>query len=274
MYCEELIPDSKLRVLRVKNRHCEGLVSPYGAHVLSYIPEGGREVLMVSRSSRFEAGQPIRGGVPVCWPWFGDAAEPMHGIARRQYWTFAGAATAADGGDTLSFTLEIDRPQRLAARFEVSFGAVLTMRLWSINRGDRDFVLSEALHTYFAVGDIARITVYGLEHTSWIDTVGDAFRSMPGESGALTFAGETDRIYASIAKVAIDDPVLKRRIIVSKHGSAETVVWNPWQDKAARMADFGDEEYHTMLCVEAGNMTGTILAPGQPHLLEQQIRVL
>ena len=268
--------DSQLPAAFVSNRYCRGAVSPFGAHVLSYVPEGEKDLIMVSECSIYAPPKAIRGGVPVCWPWFGPAAQPMHGVARIQYWNLAAVRKESDGSDTLVFELSITEPHRLGAVFEVHFGAKLSMRLTTVNQGDTPFALGGALHTYFSVGEIEKVTISGLGGSTYCDRAGGG--NIPGChcAGDFGFTAETDNIYASDAAVTIIDPVMARKILVEKSGSHATVVWNPWIEKAKNMADFGDEEYHRMVCVEAANCGDDIvtLAPRMSHTLSQTVSLL
>ena len=267
---------SQLPAAFVSNRYCKGAVSPYGAHVLSYVPEGERDLIMVSELSAYEPPKAIRGGVPVCWPWFGPAGKPMHGVARIQYWEMTAAKKEDDGSDTLVFELSVTEPHRLDARFEVNFGAKLAMRLTTVNRGDAPFALGGALHTYFSVGEIEKLTISGLGGSTYCNRAGGG--DIPGClcKGDFGFTAETDNIYASDAAVTIIDPVFKRRILVEKSGSHATVVWNPWIEKSKLIGDFRDDEYHVMVCVEAANCAGDIvnLKPGAAHTLTQTISLI
>ena len=262
--------DSKLPTAFISNRFCSGAVSLYGAHVLSYIPKDQEEVLMISEKSLFNPPKGIRGGIPVCWPWFGSDPAPSHGIARIQFWELKNAVPQADGSDTLTFELSVAEPHELTLTLEVNFGASLTVAATTVNRGKSSFLLGEALHTYFRVGEIAETLIRGLGGASFDNRLNDQTARAPEVFG---FRAETDNIYHSEAAVTIEDPVLKRRIRVEKQNSRDTVVWNPWIDKSKRMADFGDEEYHRMVCVEAANCFGNRidLAPGAAHTLVQKI---
>lgn len=268
--------DSQLPAAFVSNCYCRGAVSPFGAHVLSYVPEGEKDLIMVSEHSVYAPPKAIRGGVPVCWPWFGPAAQPMHGVARIQYWNLAAVRKESDGSDTLVFELSITEPHRLGAVFEVHFGAKLSMRLTTVNQGDTPFALGGALHTYFSVGEIEKVTISGLGGSTYCDRAGGG--NIPGChcAGDFGFTAETDNIYASDAAVTILDPVMARKILVEKSGSHATAVWNPWIEKAKNMADFGDEEYHRMVCVEAANCGDDIvtLAPRMSHTLSQTVSLL
>ena len=263
--------NSQLPTAYIANRFCTGAVSLFGAHILSYIPEKQEDLLWISQSSHLEAPKAIRGGIPICWPWFGGDPAPAHGVARIQYWNLTDAVSLPDGSDTLSFELTITEPHELTARLKVNFGAKLTVALTTVNTGKTDFLLGDAIHTYFRIGEISRTRIHGLGGAVAENRVDNTEFTAAQEP--FVFSGETDHIYHSEAAVTIEDPVLKRRILVEKENSRTTVVWNPWIAKSRRMADFGDEEYHTMVCLEAANCSvdRIPLAPGAEHTLIQKI---
>ena len=258
---------------RIENEHATAIISRYGAHILSFAPRSTGELLMISGKSEWAMGAPIRGGVPVCWPWFGGAGNPAHGIARRQLWDLVELRTEADNSDTVVLELHTPEPD-LTVRMTANFGASMTMTLTTRNTGSAPWLLSQALHTYFAASAIANVEVSGLENAGYVDTVGGVRREMPGVPETIRFAEETDRYYHSAAPVILTDAGNGRKLRISKEGSNETVVWNPWIAKAQRMPDFGDEEYLQMLCIEAANIPGVELAPGAEHTLTQRIEVL
>ncbi len=262
--------DSRLPTAYIANRFCRGAVTLYGAHILSYIPDGQKDVLMVSEKSLFEPPKGIRGGIPVCWPWFGSNPAPSHGVARIQFWELKNAVSLPDGSDTLTFELTVTEPHELTVSLEVNFGAALTVAVTTVNNGKTSFLLGEAIHTYFSVGEITETKIRGLGGATLDNRLNNQISTAPDVFG---FQAETDNVYHSEATVTIEDPVLKRKIKVEKQFSRDTVVWNPWIDKSKRMADFGDEEYHGMVCVEAANCfdNRVDLAPGAKHTLIQKI---
>jgi glucose-6-phosphate 1-epimerase len=250
-------------------------VSVDRAHVVSYEPVGQSPVLWLSRESRFAAGAAIRGGVPLCFPWFGahasDSKLPAHGFARTREFRYLGSRSE-QGVTRLSFELAADDatralwPHEFVARHHVALGAELTLEFEVENRGLGSFEFEEALHSYFAVEDARRVRVEGLSGASYADKVAGT-RAVQREA-QVTVEGELDRVYDSAATCVLHDGE-RRRIAIEKSGSATTVVWNPWIDKARRMSDFGDDEYLAMLCVESAN-TGRAkvsLAPGERHAL-------
>jgi D-hexose-6-phosphate mutarotase len=239
----------------------------------------------MSGESRFEAGKPIRGGVPVCFPWFGPKAgspeAPMHGFARILAWTVSAVTRGPDGG--LRAVLELSAaasarggfPHELALSLTLSVGRSLRMALAVRNLNGAPTTFEEALHSYFAVSDVRQVRIRGLEGVGYVDkTV--AMARKPGETGPITIVAETDRVYTgTTGTVTIEDPGWRRRIVVSKAGSATTVVWNPWIAKAKAMPDFGDDEWTGMACVETANAgdDAVTLAPGASHVMTASIEV-
>ncbi len=261
---------SDLPAAFISNKFCTGAVSPYGAHVLSYVPAGKKDLLMISAESPFSEPNGIRGGVPICWPWFGPDPKPAHGTARIQYWKLTGVKHEADGSDTLLFQLSVTEPHRLDVSFEVNFGAKLAMKLTTVNKGSTVYSLTDAIHTYFSVGAIEKTTISGLGGSKVENRLASPSETCPAEFG---FESETDNIYHSSSSVTIIDKSWNRKILVEKSGSKTTVVWNPWIEKSKKMVGFGDEEYHVMVCVEAANCsTDRIeLGAGESHTLAQTI---
>ncbi len=252
---------------------CTGSAYLHGGHVASWRPTGGEEVLWLSGKSNYATGQPIRGGVPICFPWFGpnanDPAAPAHGTVRTRAWGVA--RTAADHtGVTITFhTAEPPWDVRLA----VTFGKTLTTALVIVNDSETQATCEAALHTYFTVGDVKQARITGLSNTAYLDKVGGLNRRNQG-SDPITFTAETDRVYLNTtARVTLEDPALRRRIILTKRGSDATVVWNPWIDKAAKMPDFGDHEWPGMCCIETANVGdhAMTLAPGASHTMSATI---
>jgi glucose-6-phosphate 1-epimerase len=257
----------------------------HGAHVTHWQPaHAAAPVLWVSGHSFWEDGKPIRGGVPICFPWFGphrsDPAAPAHGFGRLVDWTLISAAEGGDDRVRLAFGLEGSRmsaawPFRFAATFEVDIGTTLSMTLEVENRDQTGMAYEEALHTYFAVSDIAGVTISGLERTAYLDKVGGLTRRTQDDT-PVRFSGETDRLYLdTTAACTIEDPGRQRRIVVSKDHSRTTVVWNPWTAKARAMQDFGDEEWRGMVCVETANAGNAAvhLAPGERHRMSVSLAV-
>jgi glucose-6-phosphate 1-epimerase len=280
------VDEGEGRLPRVSVRSALGAAEVYfqGAHLTAWHPAGVREpVLWRSRESMFEPGRPIRGGVPICFPWFGphpaDASAPAHGFARLQPWRLVDAREDAAGTVALAMELAGEGVPQWPHRFRVihrmTFGAVLRMDLEVHNEGADAFTFEEALHTYFSVDDVRTVTVTGLEGAEYLDKVAGSRRSRQGDE-ALRVTGETDRVYLDTrADCIIQDQVARRQISVSKTGSDATVIWNPWIDKSRAMPDFGDDEWPEMLCVETCNVNAhaRTLAPGASHTMTAIVAV-
>jgi glucose-6-phosphate 1-epimerase len=271
--------------LNVNNALARAQIYLHGAHVAAWQPAGHDPVLWMSRASQWEAAKPIRGGVPICFPWFGphatDRSAPAHGFARLLDWTLIEALEEADGATHLAFQLTTAAapPAAWAHAFEVVYrvtvGSSLELSLEVGNTGDVAFSFEEALHTYFTVQDVRTIEVRGLEGADYLDKVGGATRRSQGPA-PIRFTGETDRVYLNTtAACTVHDPGKGRRIVVRKNGSDATVVWNPWIDKARAMPDYGDDEWPGMVCVETANVNvhAVTLAPGGRHTLTATIEI-
>jgi D-hexose-6-phosphate mutarotase len=274
-----------LERVRVETPRVRGEIYLQGAHVTAWQPADQAPVLWVSRESRFTRGAPIRGGVPICFPWFAahatDASAPAHGFARLRAWRLTDASLDGDRVE-LRFTWRDDEatrqspwPHPFAAEYRVSFGEQLSMALDLLNTGDAPISFEAALHTYFAVSDIRRVTVTGLSGTEYLDKVEGMTVKRQGDA-PMAFAGETDRIFLDTeATCTIHDPGLGRRVRVAKRGSLSTIVWNPWIAKARAMPDFGDDEWPEMLCIETANVRerAVRLEPGSHHTMSAQIHL-
>lgn len=248
-----------------------------GAQVLSWIPAGAAEVLWLSPLARLDAAKPPRGGIPVCWPWFADhpsdPTQPAHGFVRTAPWSIVDASADAT---TASVTLAIDGaeagrgrwPGAAEARLTVTLAGTFDVALETRNTAAAPLAYTQALHTYFCVGEIARATVEGLAGHDYLDKL-DGYREKP-QRGRIILDRETDRIYLGAApEVAVVDQDLKRRIVIRGRGSRTTVVWNPWIDKARRLGDMGETGWQRMVCVETANAGPDIvtLDPGRSHTL-------
>ncbi len=260
-----------LPAIQVESPHGTAEIYLHGAHLTRFRKTGEPPLLFMSRASEFLPDKPIRGGVPLVFPWFGPReGQPMHGVARLADWDLNGAAVLPGGEIRLS--LGLSSPAAWDATLLVTVGASLTIELAVTNTGNADFTFENCLHTYFQIGDVREISITGLQGTRYFDTL------IPAEcvesAAAIRIAGEVDRIYQdTAATVDIHDPVLGRTIHVGKSGSRSTVVWNPWIAKSQRMPDFGDDEYREMVCVESGNVKehAVTLAPGASHSLRLEV---
>lgn len=254
-----------------------GEVYLHGAHVAAWRPAGHKPVLWMSTRSQFELGKPIRGGVPICFPWFGahpvEPSAPAHGLARTHFWNVEAVSRLDDGGVGVELRAAIGR-YRLSYGIRFSHELEMTLTI-ERNLSATPVRFEAALHTYFTVGDVRKIRIEGLEKTGFIDKVDNLQRKGP-TGQAITITGETDRVYCGTRQACrLVDPVLGRAISIRKAGSDTTVVWNPWIEKSARMADFGDEEWTGMVCIETANAAdhAVDLQPGQVSCMKAVIGV-
>lgn len=272
-------------LVRLATHAGEADVYLHGAHVTRFEKKGQPQVLFMSAQSLFQEDKAIRGGIPVIFPWFGPrkpdpvGKSPMHGFARLSQWQ---VQSAEQQGDVAAVTLLLT-PNELARSlwpndFKLTYTVtldrdVLKLDLTVTNTGAEGFAFEEALHTYFAVGDVRHVSVEGLAHTTYLDKT-DNMTEKSQDASPIQFTSEADRVYlAAQGTCTINDPGLRRRIVVEKEHSDATVVWNPWIAKAKAMADFGDDEWPNMLCVETCNVGphAVTLAPGAGHSMKVRI---
>ncbi len=269
----------------IDNDLASARVSLYAGQVLSWHPKSMQhDVLFLSDQAHYQAGKAIKGGVPVCWPWFGPDPQgkgrPAHGFARTSEWDVLQTAALDSGGTQLVLGLTLNGqtralwPGEIEAQLDITVGNTLRLALTTHNCDTQPVELSQALHTYFAVGDIARTSVHGLENRTYIDKVDGSRHKV--QTGALTIGAEVDRIYTGVNReLEIHDAGFNRVIRIHARGSASAVVWNPWQAVAAGMADLGDADYRRMLCVETANAGPDVvkLAGGARYLLAAEYAV-
>jgi len=278
---------NQLTCLRVQTARAELLVAEQGAQVLRYQETGRDPVIWLSEEAAFEAGHAVRGGIPVCWPWFGDLPRnpptlvaqhgdgrlPAHGLVREISWILQDSAIDGDTV-TLSFVIPATTdspalrhlPEGLSLRLDIRVDDRLHLSLTTVNGSAQPFILSQALHSYFAVSSIHQVSVDGLEGRRYIETLeGWAERQ---QKRPLTISGETDRIYFDLPpELTIIDAGWQRRIHLASTGSTSAVVWNPWVSKARRLSQFADDAWQRMLCIETANVMDDMveLAPGARH---------
>ena len=250
-------------VIEIKNDQASATISLQGAHVLSWKPRDKDDVIWLSNEATFAAGKSIRGGIPICWPWFGahesNDSFPAHGFARTVLWQVTDTQKLSPDETQITFRLstnQLDKnlqkmwPQETIAEYRLTIAKTLTLELTTFNNSDETITVGQALHTYFNIEDISNTTVYGLEGKTYLDKT-DNFKSKI-QDGQITINNEVDRVYLDTADdIAIDNK--KRKIIINKQGSNSTVVWNPWEDVATKMGDLGEAGYKKMLCVESAN---------------------
>lgn len=269
--------------VRVRTSMCTGEVYLHGAHVTAFRPTHQEPVLFVSEKSAFAAGKAIRGGVPICFPWFGpsktDPSLPPHGFARTSDWELVECGEQPTGEVSLILRLPT-RPEfaafgyeRIETYFCVLFGTTLEMGLLVRNLAGNPFRFEAALHTYFSVGDVSQVHIDGLNGAGYMDRVRGGSR-FTEDRERVTFEGEVDRVYDRDATCTLVDPTLRRRIVIDKTGGAQTVVWNIGPAKNDALG-LGSGEWQRYACVEtAACGPGAIELPaGASHTLGANIRV-
>jgi glucose-6-phosphate 1-epimerase len=275
--------------MRVTSARAEGALFAHGAHVTEWRPFGHDEVLFVSKRSAYGGGKAIRGGVPVCFPWFAarrddprpnGATSPAHGFARTRAWEVR-AVTVEDHGVRVACELPTDDEQqrlwndRASVVLEALFGDALELSLTVTNTTNQAFTYEAALHSYFRVGDATRVVVSGLDGLRYSDkTLAGAMATQP--PGSFTLVGETDRIYHDPdGPVVLTDPALARALRIEQSPAARTVLWNPGSSRAAAMPDLHPDGWREFVCVEAAccGDAAVTLAPGASHTLSQRVTV-
>jgi len=273
----------RLPVVRVSLALATADVYLHGAQVTSWRPAGDEDVLFVSKESWFQDGKAIRGGVPICFPWFGkradDPSAPSHGFARTRAWTLdaveqRGGTVVVTLQTTSDATTRASWPHDFTLVHRVTIGATLEMALVMTNTGIAPLRFEEALHTYHRVGAIESLRITGLDGAAYLD---NAAGGEPGlQRGDLVMTGPTDRAYLdTTAALELIDPTLRRRVRVEKRDSRSTVTWNPWFVGALALTDLGSDEWRRMVCVEAANIKSDAveLPPGGTHTMTATISV-
>ncbi|HXN16736.1 MAG TPA: D-hexose-6-phosphate mutarotase [Candidatus Binatus sp.] len=272
-----------LQKVRVTTPGAAGEIYLHGAHLTSWKPAGREEVLFLSALSQWELGRAIRGGVPICFPWFGGKADdpkaPAHGFVRTKAWRIESIAQAGDGVTVSMFTESDDDTKRwwpadFRLSYRVTFASELRLELVVTNTGKTSLRFEEALHAYHRVGNILDTRVSGLDTVQYIDKTDSNRKKI--QHGEIAIVSETDRIYLNtIDAIKLEDPVLRRRTHVAKENSRTTVVWNPGAQKARSLSDFADDEWIQMICIETSNVADFALdlAPGQQHEMKAVVSV-
>lgn len=272
---------NKIAVLDIENAFARAVVSLHGGQVLSFQPHGEEKVLWLSPEAVYDEGKAIRGGIPVCWPWFSKRAEggPNHGFARTSLWRLKEQGILEGGGTRLLLSL----PETTHAAWdgsasletEIIIGKELKVSLAMQNIGEKTVAISQALHTYFNVSDAEAVSVEGLAGRRYLDEADNQKAYV--QQGDVTLKGEVDRAYLNTSDTCtIIDPGLERRIVIRKSGSNGTIVWNPGAELAQQMADVPDEGYRNMVCVETATLPALAvqLEPQEVHTISTCISVM
>lgn len=269
-----------LPAVEVTTSFGRALVLRQGAHVLEWEPVDAGPVLWCSSRARFEPGVAVRGGIPVCFPWFGAReGGPSHGFARVSDWDLLGADASPDGALTVRLRLADDErtrsawPWRFTAELAVTVGRSLDVALTAGSTEARPLEITAALHSYLRVADVTRVGLTGLGGTAFVDkAAAGALRHSGPEPHRVV--GETDRVHRATSPVVVHDD--DRRLEVASRGSTATVVWNPGAARAGDLPDVGPDEWRQFVCVEAAAVEPhpLVLEPGGSVTLATRLTVL
>lgn len=279
------VGEGDIPVVDIQNEQASATISLQGAHLLCWAPTDQDDLIWLSGDAVFSPGKSVRGGIPVCWPWFGAHASntsyPAHGFARTVEWQVVRTEDLSSSETRITFQLDTAKlsraiqkmwPQSTLLEYRLTIGKALTLELKTSNNSDQVMIIGQALHTYFNVSDVTSTTVYGLDGKDYLDKP-DSFKRKT-QVDAITIDNEVDRVYLQTSDDIIIDNQ-KRKILINKQGSHTTVVWNPWKDVAAKMGDLGEKGYLEMLCLESANAADDTVSidPGGHHQLRVIYRV-
>jgi len=274
-------PEPGFPVIEVKTPVSSATVAVQGAQVLTWAPTDHPPVLYLSPKARMQPGTPVRGGIPLCWPWFGEHSEdpalPSHGFARTRFWELL-SGTMEGRMAVLVFRLVSDEATRALFPHDFELTATikvadkLRVKLQMKNTGEDLYKVSCALHTYLSLGDIERIQLEGVKGSHYLDRLAESDEPIYQEKN-LQIKGEVDRIYQSMSSVLIRDLDRYRSVFVDKAGSRSTVIWNPWKEKSKTLSDLPDKGYKEFVCIECANAGSDkpTLRPNGSHTLETVI---
>ena len=278
--------ENGLEYIEINNDLATAKIALQGGHIISWQPKVQEHpVLWVSSNARYQKGRSIRGGVPICWPWFGahptDGTLCPHGFARVIPWQLTMAEPTRNGATriVLQMTETAEARRQLSYPYLLSMtitvGDTLRIELATTNKSTHPFLVGEAFHTYFNISDIANVTLKGLQDTLFADKVFGYERRL--QRGDITFNGEFDRVYLNTTSDSvIEDTGLNRQIRIGTSRSQSTIVWTPWADKAEQMADMGTkDEWRTTVCVETGNAldNAVVISPNKTHTMAVEYSV-
>ena len=249
----------ELDILVINHPTAKAALALQGAHLLRWQPEGQKPVIWLSDKSHFTKGTAIRGGIPICWPWFGKIAQPSHGFARNMEWQLT-AFSEDESGVLVTLTLQQNDETKkiwpydftLIAKFKLGHECIVELE------SHGDYQATSALHSYFEIANINSIKISGLGN-HYHDKVIDKVVSHTTDS-SLMFTDETDRVYTSPrSQSLIYDPGLQRTIEITHHQHSDVVVWNPFELTSSLISDISLTGYETMACVETARINKPLL---------------
>ncbi|MBF0265169.1 MAG: D-hexose-6-phosphate mutarotase [Gammaproteobacteria bacterium] len=268
-------------MIEVNNQSAKALISIYGAQVLSYIPGNqNQDLLFVSDKAYFQQGKAIKGGIPICWPWFGqdplNQGRSAHGFARNMLWRVLDIKSISNLSTTIILELsdsDITRsiwPYTFNLQLQITISNTLKMELISHNTDEKDIIITQALHSYFLIDDITNTYVQGLDNKFYLDKASIAKGGNYNQEGDIYIEEEVDRIYLDVPpSLNIINKQSKRNININSQGNKTAIVWNPWRDIAKQMGDLNENDYLQFICVETANAADDIITikPGEKYCL-------
>lgn len=269
-----------LPIITVTTHTAKATISLLGGQVLSYHPTSTKhDLLFLSHNAYFEQGKAIKGGIPICWPWFAahpeDDTLPFHGFVRNQLWQVESTEQRENGDVIITLIFKDSEqtrklwPYAFELKQVINIGDKLGIKLFTTNTGKQNFDITQALHSYFSVGDISQVNVTGLENKPYLDKV-EQFKKKIQPGQPISIEQEVDRIYQKVDKpLSITDKSWNRQIHITHSGSATTVVWNPWIAISRNSKDLEDNDYQRFICVETANAADNVITvkPNETYTL-------
>ncbi|PZO56250.1 MAG: D-hexose-6-phosphate mutarotase [Phormidesmis priestleyi] len=266
--------------IEIQNEKASAKISVYSAQVLSFQPvDEPEEMLFVSENAYYQTGKATKGGIPICWPWFGPDPQGLgrasHGFVRNRMWTLLSTEAMPTGETKVRLGMSANEetqaiwPYQFELVMEIVVGQRLAIALITQNTGSEAFSITQAFHTYFSIGDIHQVRVLGLEDTPYLDKADEGAEKT--QIGEIAITAETDRIYVGVKpELIVEDSAWGRRILISSTNSSTAIVWNPWEKISAAMADLADSDYLNFVCVETANAENEVIeiSPGEQYQMQ------
>jgi len=271
-----------IMLINVENEFASASLTTHGASILSFTPKGSQDLLWVSPTAVYNGEKPIRGGIPVCWPWFGGAKQaglPAHGFVRNAVWHLDHVSNLESGVTEVVLTIDSSKetlalwPHDFHLELRIEVGEKLAVSLTTTNKSDHDIEITEALHTYFNIADATGLSISGLDNSTQYDTL-QTPHAVSKQSGDIILNPPMDSVFVNqSADICIHDQANHRNIIIEKQQALSTVVWNPGSEIVKGFADIPDQAWSDFVCVEAGNVfdNNVVIPAGEKHTLTMML---
>jgi len=271
-----------IMLINVENEFAKATLTTHGASVLSFIPKGGQDLLWVSSTAIYNGEKPVRGGVPVCWPWFGagkQAGLPAHGFVRNHVWRLDHVANLESGVTEIVLSFEPTQaslalwPHQFHLELRIEVGEKLAMSLTTTNKNDYDIEITEALHTYFAVSESAGLLISGVENSTEHNTLQKP-PYVSNREQPITLTPPMDSVFTDqTVDLLIHDVKNSRNILIEKQNSASAIVWNPGSEIIKGFADVPEQAWSEFVCVEVGNVfeNAVTIPAGEKHSMRMML---